>query len=110
MRATTSTKSTQIWRGSYPAQTVGSIVSATRSRSERRSSARSLPCVRGAGVRGELLCVIDRLPPAPQLGEHFVRRNEEWVLLQQPSDDHHRVRSHDVHHDACAKLGEIVRS
>ena len=30
--------------------------------------------------------------------------------MQNPTDDDHRVGSEDVHHDACAKLGEIVGS
>src|ERR1043166_2842562 len=103
-RQITSTRSAQIWGGSYAAQTVGSIVSATTSRSERRNAARSR-----SRSAPESRWTIGRAPP-PELGEHSVRRYEKRVPLQQPPDDHHRVRSHDVHHHAPAKLGEIVRS
>src|SRR5688572_24482889 len=74
------------------------------SRSERRSSTPSRP---GSGP--ESGTVMDRAAPA-KLSEHFVWRYEERVLLQQPPDDDHGVGSHDVHHNAPAKLGEIVRS
>src|ERR1051325_3900665 len=104
MRAITSTRSAQIWRGSYAAHTVGSMVRDTTSRRERRRASRSRPA-----SAPESRCVMDRAPP-PEFGEHLVGRYEERVLLQQAADYHHRVGSHDVHHHAPAKLGEIVRS
>lgn len=48
--------------------------------------------------------------PFTQLPQEFVRRNEERVLLEDASDDDHRVGPHDVDDDLPAKLGEIVDS
>jgi hypothetical protein len=45
-----------------------------------------------------------------QLPQELIRRDEEWVLLEDSADDDHRMGPHDVDHDLPAKLGEIVRS
>jgi hypothetical protein len=50
--------------------------------------------------------LVGRTLTLPQLREELVRRHEEWIRLQQPTDDHHRVGAHDVHNYARAKLGE----
>src|SRR5207302_7361370 len=34
--------------------------------------------------------------------------HQEPVLLKDSSDDDHRMRSHDIHNDASAKVGEFV--
>src|SRR5260370_14390190 len=49
-------------------------------------------------------------PSLSYLEEELVRRNEERVLLQDPADDHHRVRPHDVHGHARAEFRQIVRA
>ena len=36
----------------------------------------------------------------PELEQELVRRNKERIILQQPPDNHGRVRPHDVHHHA----------
>ncbi len=43
-------------------------------------------------------------PSLPDLEEELVRRNEERVLLQDPADDHHRVRPHNIHGHARAEF------
>ncbi len=39
-----------------------------------------------------------------------MRRHEEGILLQNASDDDHRVRAHDVYDNLGSKLEQIVRS
>ena len=48
--------------------------------------------------------------PATQLSQELIRRNEERILLENTSDNDHRVGPHDVDNDLAAKLGEIVDS
>ena len=45
-----------------------------------------------------------------QLPQELVRRNKEWVLLEDSADDDHRMGPHNVNDDTPAKLGEIVYS
>jgi len=42
--------------------------------------------------------------------QELIWRYKKWILLQGSAHNHHWVGSEDVHHDACAKLGEIIRS
>jgi nucleotide-binding universal stress UspA family protein len=42
--------------------------------------------------------------------QEFVGGNEEGILLQDAGDQGHGVSAEDVHHDAGAKLGEVVHS
>jgi hypothetical protein len=48
--------------------------------------------------------------PLTEFPQEFVRRHEERVLLEDPTDNDHRVGSHDVDDHLPAKLGEIVNS
>jgi len=45
-----------------------------------------------------------------QLLYELVRRYIERILLKDPTDNNHRMCTHDVDNDLPAKLGEIVRS
>jgi hypothetical protein len=49
-------------------------------------------------------CALASRPSLPYLIEELVRWNEERVLLQNPADDHDRVRAQDIHCHACAKF------
>src|SRR5262249_9508342 len=43
-----------------------------------------------------------------QLSQKFVGRHKERVLLEDSTNDNQRMRSHDIHNELAAKLGEIV--
>jgi hypothetical protein len=45
---------------------------------------------------------------ATQLPQEVFRRHKERVGLKDPSDDHHRVRSHHINHDVPPKSAEII--
>ena len=45
-----------------------------------------------------------------QLPQELIRRNKEGVLLQDATNDDHRMGPHNVHDNIPAKLGEIVYS
>src|SRR5207245_4915014 len=45
-----------------------------------------------------------------QLPQELIRQNKEGVLLQDATNDDHRMGPHNVHDNIPAKLGEIVYS
>lgn len=45
-----------------------------------------------------------------QLAQKLIRRNKEWVLVQNAANDDHGMGAHDVNDNVPAKLGEIARS
>src|SRR5207249_12208785 len=93
--------------GSRPTHAAGIVESATRSlsalRSRRISSWTSMRLVQEP-------CSLARHASLPKLEEELIRRNEERILLQDPADEHHRVRSHDVDGQARAESRQIVRT
>ena len=46
----------------------------------------------------------ERATRVAQFEQEFLWRNEEWILLQDAADQHHRMRTHDVHHRVTAEL------
>ena len=46
----------------------------------------------------------------PQLLEELGWRHKKWVLLQHTAQNHHWVGAQNVHRDAGAKLGAVIRS
>src|SRR5580704_10504460 len=44
----------------------------------------------------------------PQFDKKLVRRHKKRIFLQQPPNDHHRMRPYDVHHLSCIELPAVV--
>ena len=110
----TSTTPFAIASGSRPTHAAGIVHNASRSRIARRSTmaSRTSASVPGrsssSGMSG--FCFDPVRTTFPQLKQKFVGWNKERVGLENATDYDHGMRSHDVHHDAGAKLGAIVRS
>ena len=51
-----------------------------------------------------------RLVAGAELAEEFVGLHEKWVLVEKPVDDDQRMGAEDIHHDAGAEFGEVVRA
>src|SRR5438132_6137880 len=100
--------------GDWPSQMAGRAVRATRSRRLRRSSAGSSTQRLAGAVLSALswlACgpsVPRRWLPAAEFQKKLVGRDKEWILMESPADDRHRMSTQDVHHQASAELREIV--
>src|SRR6266853_2607206 len=111
----TSSTASRISAASRPLHTGGNARIAMRSRSWLRSVAvspgRATPGFGGSSAALLLSGgVVAIAAPCAQLTQEFIGWNEEGVLLQNAGDHGHGVSAEDVHHDACAKLGEVVDS
>ena len=115
--AVTSTSTTPfaIASGSRPTHAAGIVHNASRSRIARRSTMSS----RNSGALGLVAsrvqacvgCCFDPVSTTlPQLKQELVRWNKERVRLKNATDDNHGMGSHDIHYNAGAKLGAVVRS
>src|SRR5579862_186478 len=81
---------------------------ARRSTTASRTSAWSAEAPSSSGMAG---CCFDPISTTfPQLKQKLVGWDKERVRLQNATDNDHRVRSHNIHDDAGAKLGAVVRS
>src|SRR3954467_8119317 len=107
-------------RGLDSFQTIGIAERAARSRRPRRNCRTSdvLPSVSdiawprwpGTPASGRRRSALRGRPVAgAEFAQQLVRRKEERVLLEDPADDDQRVGAEDIHHDAGAELGEVVR-
>src|SRR5438045_8083740 len=100
--------------GDWPSQMAGRAVRATRSRRLRRSSAGSSTQRLAGAVLSALSwlaygpSVPRRWLPAAEFHEKLVGRDKEWILMESPADDRHRMSSEDIHDQASAELREIV--
>src|SRR5436305_15006013 len=89
--------------GDWPSQMAGRAVRATRSRRLRRSSAGSSTQRLAGAVLSALSwlaygpSVARRWLPAAAFHEKLVGRDKEWILMERPAEDGHRVSSEDLH-------------
>src|SRR5580698_1524377 len=108
-------------RGSDSVQTTGSAERAARSRRPWRSSWTSngpasvsdigLPQWLGAPASERRRLALRSRPVAGvEFAQQLARRHEERVLVEKPADDDQRMGAEDIHHDAGAELGEVVRA
>ncbi len=108
-------------RGSDPDQTTGSAERAARSPRPRRSCWTSnvlasvsdigWPQWPGAPASGRRRSALRSRPVAgAELAQEFVGLHEKWVLVEKPVDDDQRMGAEDIHHDAGAEFGEVVRA
>src|SRR3954453_18941867 len=108
-------------RGSDSVQTTGSAERAARSRRPRRSCRTSnvLPSVSdiawpqwpGSPASGRRRSALRGRPVAgAEFAQELVGWHEEWVLVEKPADDGQRMGAEDIHHDAGAEPGEVVRA
>src|SRR5712675_1035461 len=108
-------------RGSDPVQTTGSAERAARSPSPRRSWWTSTVLVSlsdigwpqwpGSPTSGHRRSALRSRPVAgAEFAQEFVGWHEEWVLVEKPAEDDQRMGAEDIHHDAGAEFGEVVRA
>ena len=67
-----------------------------------------------AGLSGERTSPVSSAARSTRRGAEFaqqlVRQHEERVLVEKPADDDQRMGAEDIHHDAGAEFGEVVRA
>src|SRR6266481_4925995 len=100
-----------IWAGSLPLHIAGSARTLTRSLRQRcRRLTSSTGASRCKSIVGHPLLGLRRpaRPPLANFTEEVLRRYKKRILLQNPADDDHRMRPHDVDHGVPAKFREIV--
>src|SRR5229473_7808447 len=78
--------------GSLPSHASGMVETATRSLSAVRS--RKISALGSMYIRLAMLALFRSGASLPYLEQELVGRNEEWVLLQQPTDNHDRSEEH----------------
>src|SRR3954469_9339733 len=108
-------------RGSDSVQTTGSAERAARSRRPRRScwtsngpaSVSDIAWSQWPGAPASERCgsaLRSRPVACAEFAQQLVRGHEERVLVEKPADDDQRMGAEDIHHDAGADLGEVVRA
>src|ERR1043165_5347128 len=100
---------------SRPTHTAGSVEKATRPRSARRMRRVSSTAFTTAAMRAARACSrressVGALRSGAlfEFFQHLVGRDVKRILLQDPADDHHGVRTHDVDYDTRVESREVI--
>src|SRR2546425_3582403 len=101
-----------IREGSWPLHMAGRVRTLSKSLMQalRRLISPAVWSISPSIVRCAMGVLVPRSAALAYHSQELIRRDEEWVLLEDSADDDHRMGPHDVDHDLPAKLGEIVDS